>query len=131
MARKGEHPAVSERTVAERKAQLAVDLLGDVERLRLQMFAPTTERRAMVVSDGEGLGSHVELVDIEREQPTFAEQKTLVTTIAVAVDKLVELDAGSEEEPADGIDELAERRAADRGAASGVDSSSAGGQQRR
>ena len=75
-------------TVAARKAQLATDLLDDAQRLRAQLFAPAIERKAMAVSDGRDMCSHVEIVDIRRSKPTFAEQTRIVTSIAIAVDKV-------------------------------------------
>lgn len=108
--------AVTVPTVAERKKELADRLLGDVERLRGQMFSPVTETRAMVVSDGM-TGSHVELVDIERDEPTFAEKKLLAQTIAIVLDKALELGGNAATNEGGVIDELAKKRETRRGAA--------------
>lgn len=75
-------------SLAERKATLASDLLADAQKLRAQLFAPTTTRKPMTVSDGAHLGSHVEVVDVDLDQPTFAEQTRIMTSIAIAIDKV-------------------------------------------
>lgn len=69
-----------------RRLALAADLLDDIARFRGQLFAPCVERKAMNVSDGP-IGSHVEIVDIDRPKPTFAEQTKIMTSIGIAVDK--------------------------------------------
>lgn len=72
----------------ERKARLAFDLMDDVQRLRAELFSPCVERKPVVVSDGARVGSHVEIVDVDLSQPSFSEQKAIMTTIAIAVDKV-------------------------------------------
>lgn len=114
-------------TAAERKAQLASDLLDDAQRLRAQLFAPCTERKALVVSHGQNLGSEVDIAEIHHDQPPFADQRQIMTSIAIAVDKIQiltgeatqrieQLTAGTEpverRQRATGVvDELAARRA--------------------
>ena len=71
-----------------RRARLASSLMDDADRLRRQLFAPCVEKRAMTVSDGQLRGSHVEVVEIERDQPTFAEQAKIMVSLGIAVDKL-------------------------------------------
>lgn len=71
-------------TLAQRRAKLAEDLMGDIERLRLQLFAPCLERKAMSAA---GVG--IEVVDIHHAQPTFGDKKALMTTIAIAIDKVL------------------------------------------
>lgn len=71
-----------------RRSDLAVDLMDDVERLRRQLFAPCVERKAVVVSEGRDMGSTVEVVDIKRDQPTFRDQQTILTSAAIAIDKI-------------------------------------------
>lgn len=75
-------------SMAERKLNLAAGLMDDIERLRVQLWASCTERKAMVVSDGAAEGSHVEIVDIDLTQPTFGDQKSIMTSLAIAVDKV-------------------------------------------
>lgn len=70
-------------TLAERRAKLALALMGDIERLRLQLFAPALERKAMAS------GKEIEVVDIHHDEPTFSDKKALMTTIAIAVDKVL------------------------------------------
>lgn len=75
-------------TMEQRKQALAAALMDDIERLRLQLWSVCTERKAMAVSDGAERGSHIEIVDIEHEQPTFGDQKAIMTSLAIAVDKV-------------------------------------------
>lgn len=76
-------------TLAERKAALASEILDDLERLRQQLFTSCVERKPLVVSDGAREGSHVEIVDVETEQPSFVDQKAIMTSIAIGVDKVL------------------------------------------
>lgn len=76
-------------STADRKARLAADLLDDLERLRLQLFEPCVERKAMAISGGMHEPGRVEIVDIDRDQPTFVEQKQIMTTLAIGVDKVL------------------------------------------
>ena len=75
-------------SVAERKAQLAEDLLDDIQRLRAQLFAPCKEPKAVVVSGGMHHPGHVEVVEVHLNQPRFADQRAIMTSIAIAVDKV-------------------------------------------
>jgi AcrR family transcriptional regulator len=77
---------VLDAVTAEKRADLAAGLMADAQRLRLQLFAPCVEKRAMVVGGKEF--SSVEIAEIERDQPTFAEQTKIMTSIAIAVDKI-------------------------------------------
>lgn len=71
-----------------RRIDLAVGLMDDVHRLRDQLFAPCVERKAMIVSHGAEVGSGVEIVDIDRDQPTFRDQQTILTAVAIGIDKI-------------------------------------------
>lgn len=71
-------------TVAERKAQLAEDLLADAQRLRSQLWAPCVERKPMLV----GIERRVRVVDTKLKQPSFTDQRAIMTSIAIAVDKI-------------------------------------------
>jgi transposase-like protein len=134
--RSGKAPTVEQRTqrttaaadailasTAERKARLAEDLLDDVQRLRSQLFTPTVERKPVVVSDGARNGSHVEIVDVHLDRPAFADQRQIMTSIAIAVDKIQILTGEAterietlvsgrpiEEQALEYVDELAARR---------------------
>lgn len=72
----------------ERRLALASDLLGDVERLREQLFAPCVERKVVTIAGSAKESGSWEIVDIDRDQPTFAEQKQIMTSIAIGVDKV-------------------------------------------
>ena len=102
-----------------RKLALADDLLDDAQRLRRQLFAP-----ARVHSFG-GVEHEVHFADLA--QPTFADQTKIMTSVAIAVDKIQLLtgQATSREEhtvtdrraleaQAAELDELAARRAQQR-----------------
>lgn len=78
----------SKLSMEARKAKLADDLMDDIQRVRGQLFAPCVERKPVVVSDGARIGSHVEIIDVDLSQPSFSEQKAIMTTIAIAVDKV-------------------------------------------
>lgn len=80
--------AAKRATVAQRKAALAEGLLDDAERLRAQLFAPSIERKPLIVSDGAKEGSHVEIVDVELARPSATDQKAVMVAVAVAVDKV-------------------------------------------
>lgn len=73
--------------LADRKAQLASDLMDDIERLRLQLFAPCVEKKIMTVGTGDGR-SKVVVGEARRTQPTFTEQRQIMTALAIAVDKV-------------------------------------------
>lgn len=75
-------------SLAQRKAQLASDLMGDIERLRKQLFAPCVERKVVTLSGGQTGSSTWDIVDIEHEQPSFTDQRACMTSIAIAVDKV-------------------------------------------
>lgn len=100
----------------QRRQALADHLLDDAAQLRAQMFAATTEVKAMSVADGHGASS-VEIVEIQREQPTFTDQRTIAATIALVVTTAAEL-GGSSAAGGGLVDELAQQRAARRLAAS-------------
>jgi transposase-like protein len=80
--------AVRLATLEQRKAQLAADLMGDIERLRGQLFAPCTERKVVTLAGGQASPSTWDIVDVDHDEPTFGDKKALMTTIAIAVDKV-------------------------------------------
>lgn len=107
---------VSRLTLQQRRQQLALALLGDAERLREQLFAPALARHW--TKDGEFREQQI-------DQPDFADQRQIVTAVAIAVDKVqlltgeatarTESMGGDPAERAQRLremrDELAERRA--------------------
>jgi transposase-like protein len=74
--------------MAKRKAQLASDLLDDIARLRAQLFAPCCERKVVTLGGGMHSSATWEIVDVEHDRPSFADQKACMTSIAIAVDKV-------------------------------------------
>lgn len=104
----------------QRRLDLAESLMADAERLRLQLFAPCVERKAMIVSLGREAGSEIQVVNIDRDQPTFRDQQTIATTLAIAVDKVqvltgqaterIEVTGDARTRALELADELAERR---------------------
>lgn len=81
---------------AAKRAELISGMYDDARRLRRQMFAPAVERKAMVVSDGSEMGSHVEIVDIELEQPTFGDKRNIAVSVKVLADGAKGLEAVDE-----------------------------------
>lgn len=74
--------------MATRRADLASGLMDDVARLRDQLFAPCVERKVVTLAGSKDEVGRWELVDIDRDLPTFTEQKAIMTTLAIAVDKI-------------------------------------------
>jgi hypothetical protein len=74
-------------TFAERKQSLAESLVADVLRLKAQLFAPTVEKKPMIVSDGQHMGSHIEVAEVELDQPSFADQQRITASMATLLDK--------------------------------------------
>jgi hypothetical protein len=58
-------------------------LFEDVQRLRDQLFAATLEKKIIGSADG---GFRV--AQVKRDVPTFSDQKTIMTAVAIAVDKI-------------------------------------------
>jgi hypothetical protein len=110
-------------TVAQRMLNLADALVDDAEKLRQQLFAPSITKKVVTVGAGNGF-SHAEVVTVHTDQPTYAEQTRIMTSIAIAIDKiqLMTGEATSREEFVDRtaqrekllnrVDELAARRSA-------------------
>jgi hypothetical protein len=76
-------------TIAERKGALVLGMLSDIERLRLQLFAPTVEKKAMVVSLGHAAGSELQIAEVELDHPTFAGQNQIVASLTTLLDKVL------------------------------------------
>ena len=51
-------------TLEARRVVLAENLMGDVERLRMQLFAPCVEKKALVVSGGMHAPGEVAVIEI-------------------------------------------------------------------
>lgn len=92
-------------SIRARREALADALLDDLERLRGQLFSPSVEHKALVVSDGKDAGSHVEKVEIELAEPTFAAKRLIVASIAQGIDKVLELVGQGAQPDADDDDE--------------------------
>lgn len=88
--------------MAAKRAQLASDLLDDAARLRQQLWQPAVERKALVVKDsGEFAGSHVEIVDVHLDEPTFADKQRIMTMAAIAIDKSIRIEEHDSPDTAD------------------------------
>lgn len=72
--------------LAVRRLELAHGLLDDIAHLRAELFAPCVQRIVKTVSAVAGR-TEAEIVDVELDQPTFAEQTRIMTSIGIAVDK--------------------------------------------
>lgn len=79
-----DEPAVeSDGWTAARAREFAVALFADLEQLRGQLFAPVVRREAKVVAGGKDQPNEVQIVDIELNEPTFADKRVIVEAIAV------------------------------------------------
>lgn len=70
------------------RAELMAELLADARRLRRQLWDPMVTKQAMVVGDGGG-AAHVETIEIEFEEPGFADKQRIMTSVGIAVDKVL------------------------------------------
>ena len=80
--------AATKASVAERKAELAEQMLDDARTVLAQLHQPVVERVVKVISDGKDLGSHAEIVDVHLERPSPADQERIARTVATLVDKV-------------------------------------------
>lgn len=71
---------------AARRERLISEMYANAERLNRQMFRPAVERKPMVVSDGGGMGSHTEIVEVKLDQPTFGDKRNIAVATKVLVD---------------------------------------------
>lgn len=77
--------------LADRRRALAVLLMADAYRLREQLWQPCVEKKAMTVGEGDGL-SRVEIVEIELDEPTFADKQRIMVSIGIALDKVMAIE---------------------------------------
>lgn len=119
--------AVNLAALADRKAALAVKLMGDLEVIRGRLTAPHVEKVVRTVSLGQNSGSVTEIVDVELSMPSPTDQRALMNALSTGIDTVqlltgeaterieqVTVDGGTKERQAtavDALDELAERRA--------------------
>lgn len=73
---------------AEDREQMAGRLREEVHQLLDRINAPTVYKHVKVVNQGEGMGSTVEVVDVELPLPSAVDTKALVTSAAILIDKL-------------------------------------------
>ena len=76
-------------TIAERKGALVLGMLDDIERLRAQLFAPTVEKKALVVNLGGNCGSAIEIAEVHLTQPSYADQNRIVASMTGLLDKVL------------------------------------------
>lgn len=85
-------PAVSVvPSIAGRGRMFASELFGDLERLREQLFAPVVRREVRVVAGSKGEPNEVRIVDVDLNEPTFADKKVIVQTIALGLEQVLSL----------------------------------------
>lgn len=77
----------AEVTEQDRK-NLGGRLLDEVHALLDRINSPTTYQHVKVVSQGEGMGSVVEVVPVELDLPTAQDTKALATSAAILIDKM-------------------------------------------
>lgn len=112
-----DHPI--EPSLADRKKLMSEQMLASADRLHGQLFAPTVQRKAVKVSDGAMMGDSVTIVDIELNEPTFSDKRTIVFTVGVLVDKALELAGNTATNKGGVLDELAAAREKRRAASTG------------
>jgi len=72
-------------TMAERKQELADELLARARAMIAQLDASMVEKKAHVVSDGAREGSHIEISTVRYDRPPTGAQKQIVETIAILI----------------------------------------------
>jgi transposase-like protein len=78
--------AINVADTAARREQLASALIEDADRLRQQLFAPCVDQ--VVKTENRGVGiSRAVIVEVQRDQPTFADQRHIVASITGLLDK--------------------------------------------
>lgn len=82
-------------TMEQRKQDLAAGLMDDIAQLREQMFSPCREQKIVTIAGSVKTEGRWDVAQMERDQPTFQDQKALMTTIAIAVDKVQVLTGGA------------------------------------
>lgn len=78
-----------------RKRDLASGLMDDIAKLRDRMFAPCVERKIVTIAGSVKEQGTWQVAEVDRDEPTFGDQKSLMTTIAIAVDKVQVLTGGA------------------------------------
>lgn len=105
-AKTAEAVAQAALTLEQRKQATAARLLTEIGALLDQLHRPVVERKIITLpgkilvaaADDEGepvLTSGWTTAEVQRAQPTFAEQKTIMVTAAIAVDKVQVLTGGA------------------------------------
>ncbi len=108
-------------TMEARKLAFADGLMADLKKLRAQLFAPCVEQKVVTLSGGQGSPATWDIVEVERDKPTFADQVKILTSIGIAVDKVqiltgaatdrIDITGDVRSRAAELADELAARRA--------------------
>jgi hypothetical protein len=84
--------------LASRRAQLALDLQSDAERLRTQLWKP-----AKVYAFG---GKENTYEEVEHPEPPFSDKRAIMSTVATAVDRSLKLEPIKDESGADAVGSL-------------------------
>lgn len=72
-------------TLAQRKQELADELLTRARGMIAQLDAAMVEKKSHVVSDGAREGSHIEIATVKYSRPPTGAQKQIVETIAILI----------------------------------------------
>lgn len=112
---------VAAATMATKKRDFADGLMSDLKKLRAQLFAPCVEQKVVTLSGAQGQSATWDIVEVERDKPTFADQVKILTSIGIAVDKVqiltgeatdrIDITGDVRSRAAELADELAQRRA--------------------
>lgn len=108
-------------TMAAKKQAFAEALMGDLKKLRAQLFAPCVEQKVVTLAGGHGQSATWDIVEVHRDKPTFADQVKILTSIGIAVDKVqiltgeatdrIDITGDVRTRATELADELAQRRA--------------------
>lgn len=78
--------------LAKRRADLMAALVEDAHKLRRQLWEPCVEKKVVTLSGGMHGVSTWEVVEVEHEQPPFADQQRILTSVGIATDKALAID---------------------------------------
>ena len=104
-----------------KKRAFAEALMGDLKKLRSQLFAPCVEDKVVTLAGAHGQSATWDIVEVHRDKPTFADQVKILTSIGIAVDKVqiltgeatdrIDITGDVRARATELADELAQRRA--------------------
>lgn len=85
----------TEAITLDNRAKLALlksELIDDARGLRAELHQPCVERKAMTVSRGGDRGAELVEVEVHHPSPPFADKQRIMTSVGIAVDKVIALE---------------------------------------